>query len=126
MSSYSIESYNNFLQELKTIEKMLKSDLKELKINSGNNVNTVNTENSIRKNLDSYMNNLNKTRADYTSNANEIKKTIPEKEYNRRVNEIVDLNSNVLGIKSEYEGVISNKYKYVKLILLLEARFCTQ
>jgi len=116
MSSYSIEAYNNFLQELKTIEKLLKSDLKELKINSGNNVNTVNIENSIRKNLDSYMNNLNKTRADYTGNANEIKKTIPEREYNRRINEIVDLNSNVLAMKSEYEGVISNKYKYVKFI----------
>jgi hypothetical protein len=99
MSSYSSDSYNAFLEELKTIERSLQSDLKELKINAGTNVNTFNTENSIRKNLESYSSKINKTQEEYTKKAKDIKYTIPEREYNRRVNEINDLRINYERIK---------------------------
>jgi len=114
MSSYSSDTYNAFLQELKTIERSLQSDLKELKINAGTNVNTFNTENSIRKNLESYSSKINKVQEEYTKKAKDIKYTIPEREYNRRMNEINDLRINYDRIKSEYDGLVDMKYKYVK------------
>jgi len=111
--SYSSDSYNNTLNELKSIERSLQADMKELKINSGTNVNTFNTENSIRKLLENYLNKINKLSDDYNKNTKEIKKTVPEKEFNRRINEISDLKSNYDRIKSSYESILDAKYKYV-------------
>ena len=113
MSAYSADAYNNFLQELKSIERSIQNDLKELKINAGNNVNTFNTENSIRKSLENYLNKLTKSQEEYTRNIKDIKFSVPEKEYNRRVNEMQDLKSNYNSLKSNYDSVLDVKYKYV-------------
>jgi beta-glucosidase-like glycosyl hydrolase len=114
MSAYSSESYNNFIQDLKSIEKTIQSDLKELKINAGTNVNTFNTENSVRKGLDNYLNKVNKARDDYNKNSMDIKYTVPEKEYNRRVNDILELKNNYDRMKGAFDAFIDMKYKYVR------------
>lgn len=117
MSAYSAETYNYFIQDLKSIEKTIQSDLKELKINAGTNVNTFNTENSVRKGLENYLSKVNKTYDDYKKNSTDIKYTIPEREYSRRVNEILELKNNYERIKSEFDSFLDIKYKYVSLSL---------
>lgn len=116
MSAYSAETYNYFIQDLKSIEKTIQGDLKELKINAGTNVNTFNTENSVRKGLENYLSKVNKTNDDYKKNSMDIKYTIPEREYTRRVNEILELKNNYERIKSEFDSFLDIKYKYVSLI----------
>jgi acyl-CoA hydrolase len=106
---------NNSLGELRTIERSIQSDLKELKINSGNNVNTVNVENSCRKSLTNYVNKISKIKEDYEKNTKEIKYSVPEKEYNRRLNEILGLKSNYEEMKNSFESLVDLKYKYVKI-----------
>jgi len=117
MSAYSAETYNYFIQDLKSIEKTIQSDLKELKINAGTNVNTFNTENSVRKGLENYLTKVNKTYDDYKKNSMDIKYTIPEREYSRRVNEILEFKNNYERIKSEFDSFLDIKYKYVSLLL---------
>ena len=111
--SWTAEAYNNSLNELKSIERLIQADLKELKINSGNNANTFNTENSCSKNLNNYQLKISKLKEDYERNVKEIKFSIPEKEYNRRINEIQGLKSNYEELKSSYDSLIDLKYKYV-------------
>jgi hypothetical protein len=111
--SYTADAYNNQLSELKALERAIQADLKELKINSGNSVNTFNTENSCRKNLTNYLNKVNTLKEDYEKNVKEIKFSIPEKEYNRRINEIQKLKSNHDEMKSTYDSLIDMKYKFV-------------
>jgi hypothetical protein len=111
--SYTAEAYNNHLNELKSIERTIQADLKELKINSGNSVNTFNIENSCRKNLTNYFNKVNTLKEDYDKNVKEIKFIIPEKEYNRRINEILKFKTNHDEMKSSYDSLIDMKYKYV-------------
>ena len=113
MAAYSSDTYNNFLQELKGVEKMIQNDLKELRINVGNNVNTSNTENSIKKNLDNYVGKINQFHDDYARNVKDIKFSVPEREYNRRVNEVQELKNNYDRMKGQYEGLLDTKYKYV-------------
>ncbi len=109
------DNYTQTLDELKSIERNIQNDLKELKSISQNN-NTANTfpiENTLRKNIDSYSSKINRLEDDYMKNSKDIKYIIPEREYIRRLNEIQDLKANFGKIKEAYDSVLDNKYKFV-------------
>lgn len=118
MSNFASDSYNTTLTELKGIDRVIQNDIKEFKINSSTSVNTFNIENSIRKNLENYFNKLNKLNDEYDNNSNTIKKNIPDREFNRRHNEIQDLFTIYNKNKSTYDGILDIKYGYVALFLI--------
>jgi len=109
----SIDTYPDICQELKSLEKTIQNELREFKQLATSNTNTFSVENSLRKNLDAYSNKLNKLNEDYLKSSKEIKYIIPEREYNRRLNEIQDLKTNFSKIKEGYDNLIDNKYRYV-------------
>jgi len=108
------DTYPDTYLELKSLEKSLQSELRDFKQAATTNVNTFNIENSLRKNFDSYTNKLTKLNEDYLKNSKEIKYIIPEREYNRRLNEIEELKSNLAKLKESYDNLIDNKYRYVR------------
>ena len=109
----SIDTYPDIYQELKSLEKTIQNELREFKQLATSNTNTFSIENSLRKNFDAYSNKLNKLNEDYLKNSKEIKYIIPEREYNRRLNEIQDIKTNFSKIKESYDNLIDNKYRYV-------------
>jgi hypothetical protein len=109
----STDTYPDIYQELKSLEKTIQNELREFKQLASSNTNTFSIENSLRKNLDAYSNKLNKLNEDYLKSSKEIKYIIPEREYNRRLNEIQDLKTNFFKIKESYDNLIDNKYRYV-------------
>lgn len=112
MSSFSPDSYNTTLTELKAIERAINNDIKELRINVSNSANTFNIENSIRKSLDNYINKLDKLSEEYQTNVRTIKNVLPEKEYNFRLNQIQDLKNNHSKLKGTYDDLVDMKYKH--------------
>ncbi len=110
------DPYSDILQELKSIEKSIQNELREFKQIGNSNSNTFSLENTLRKNLDSYSNKITKLNDDYIKNSKDIKYIIPEREYNRRLNEIQDLKTNFSKYKESYDNLIDNKYKFVRTI----------
>jgi hypothetical protein len=104
--------YSTTLTEFKTTERNIMTDLKGFKDTLSSN--TVKLEQQIKKALELYQIKLDKLLDEYKKP--KIKGELPEKEYNRRVNEITSFRQNYLKLNSEYESILNNKYGYVNFL----------
>jgi hypothetical protein len=114
--SSSSDTYNASVQDIKAVEKSIQNDLKELKSQIDTTNNTYNVENSIRKALDRYLSMYTKLNEEYTKKSGKTSgylSMLPDKEYNRRVNEIQEIKITIDRLKTNYEGLLDSKYKFV-------------
>lgn len=109
-----MDLYSTQLQEIKNVERSIQTGMKNLKDNV--NGNTSLSEQQVKKSLDSFSSKINKVEEEYKGG--KIKYSLPEKEYNRRLNEIQELKQVYDKLNASYEGFVDNKYKYVRSIML--------
>jgi hypothetical protein len=103
--------YTKTITEFKNLERNIIDDLKVFK--DSMNVNTVKIETNLKKSLDNFNNIVDKTLEDYKNP--KIKNELPEKEYNRRVNEIQTFKQSYIKLNGDFDSLVSNKYGYVRL-----------
>jgi len=111
--SFTSDSYNTTITELKGIDRAIQNDIKEFKINANTTVNTFNIEKSISKNLENYINKSKKLQEEYEKNETQNKKNLSSNEFARRRNEIQEFINNYDKNKSNYNGLINIKYRFV-------------
>lgn len=116
MSDFMLtDTYDHSVEELKNFEKTIRGNLKELKNNIDTSQNTFSSENTIRRNLDSYHGKWTSFNSEYTK-SKIAKNALPEKEFNRRLNEIQQLKDNFDKVNREYEDALNSKYKFVIIL----------
>jgi hypothetical protein len=103
--------YTNTIQNYKNIERQIITDLKTFK-DTMNVSATTKLEQNLQKAITDYSSKVDKTLEEYKSS--KIKDDLPEKEYNRRVNELQAFKQSYIKLHIEYESLINNKYGYVR------------
>ena len=115
-NTISPEAFDTALSEVRMIEKNIQNNLKEFKNIINSNTNSFTIENSIRKGLDRYLTNFNKLNDEYVKNNKATKNALPDKEFNRRINEIQELRMVYDKLKNTFEEFCGQKYQYVNKI----------
>lgn len=111
------KDYNDIIQ----LENAIKSDIKIRKAMDNKDANTFKvwllylkqTEEKIRKALENFKKQQSVLNTTYTSKySNKGSVNLPEKEINRRINQILELENHYNEMKSTYDSILDNKYKY--------------
>jgi hypothetical protein len=110
-----MDKYSDLINELKGSEKILIHMLKQLKNNKSKN--TVKLELDLRKGINEFGKKVDEIYEEYNSTSR-IKDTLPEKEYNRRVNEIHTHKMTCGNLNSEYNTLVNSKYEYVDFVII--------
>ncbi len=97
----------DYIDEIKNLQRTIKTDTKNYKENL--NGNTTKVESTIRKNLEEYRVKITKLLDDYKKN----KLNLPDKEYTRRVNEIQDYRQLYSDLFNDFDAILSSKYGFV-------------
>jgi hypothetical protein len=108
--------YTIIVQDFKNIERNIINDLRILK-DTMNIAPTIKVEQNLQKSLNTFSTKVDKILEDYKNP--KIKNELPEKEYNRRVNELQGHKQTYVKLNNEYDTLVNAKYGYVRIYRII-------
>jgi hypothetical protein len=106
-----MEDYNDNVKHIRATDRLLSHMLKQYKDNR--NKNTIKLELDIKKGLKELNTKLEHIYEDYITSSR-YKNNLPDREYQRRVNEIISFKNGYDNLNKEYNDLINSKYEYVR------------
>jgi len=106
------DSFSKDYNEIVVLEKQIQNDLKYRKAMDNKDPETFKLEEKIRKAIENLRKQQSILNTTYTAKYSSKKVDLPEKEINRRINSIRDLEQSCNNMKSTYDSILDNKYRY--------------
>ena len=102
--------YKSFISDLTNKEKRIKTDIESFRAALGNNVNTINIQNKIKKALLNFKELVDELHLSYTTE--NAPPNIPDYVLDRRQNEINDFLASYNSMNEEFTKLVNDKYSF--------------